>query len=177
MFDTQVAWALLGAEYSVSLSYLQYRLLGIRTGKAHQADDWKRRPLPASQLAYAAADIVHLPELRRLLGERTAELGREQMVIEASRETVWPEPEPPMPLSLESFRNAWQLEEKNQAALRALIEWFNALDARQRSRAPEPKTLLSIAARLPENVADLGRSHFGDVVGRAESQSVEDRGP
>lgn len=157
VFDTQVAWALLGPEYSVSLAYLQYRLLGIRSGKAHQADDWKRRPLPASQLSYAASDIEHLPKLRNLLHERVARFGREQMVIEASRETIWPEPEATPPLTLESFRNAWQLDRKNQAALKALIDWHNGLDPAKRRLAPEPKTLLSIANRLPENAGELGR--------------------
>jgi ribonuclease D len=156
VFDTQVAWALLGPEYSVSLAYLQYRLLGIRSGKAHQADDWKRRPLPPSQLAYAASDIEHLPELRNLLHDRAARLGRERMVVEASLETVWPEAEAAAPLALESFRNAWQLDRKNQAALKALIEWHNALDPAKRRLAPEPKTLLSIANRLPENAGELG---------------------
>ncbi len=157
LFDTQVAWALLGPEYSVSLSYLQYRVLGIRVGKAHQADDWKRRPLPASQLAYAAADIEHLPRLRKILGERAASLGRVELVHLASVDTAWPEPESPAPLALESFRNAWQLEVQNQAALHALIEWYNALDPAQQKRAPESKTLLSIAGRLPRTHDDLSR--------------------
>ena len=157
IFDTQVAWALLGPEYSVSLAYLRFRLLGIRAGKTHQADDWKRRPLPLPQLAYAASDIEHLPELRRMLGERAAALGREELVIEASREAVWPEPELPAPLTLESFRNAWQLDPANQAALRVLIDWYNALPTAAKRGAPEPKTLLSIASRLPQTVADLAR--------------------
>jgi ribonuclease D len=157
LFDTQVAWALLGPEYSVSLSYLQYRLLGIRSGKAHQADDWKRRPLPASQLAYAAADIEHLPALRKILGERAQQLGRADAVFDASLETVWPDPEPALPLVLESFRNAWQLEPPSQAALHALIQWFNALRPADQRRAPESKTLLAIAARLPRSLDDLSR--------------------
>lgn len=157
LFDTQVAWALLGPEYSVSLSYLQYRVLGIRSGKAHQADDWKRRPLPESQLAYAAADIEHLPALRKILGERAASLGRAELVHLASVDTAWPEPEPPGPLALESFRNAWQLEVQNQAALHALIEWYNALAPADQKRAPESKTLLSIAARLPRTLDELSR--------------------
>ncbi|HEY6556964.1 MAG TPA: ribonuclease D [Polyangiaceae bacterium] len=157
LFDTQVAWALLGPEYSVSLSYLQYRVLGIRSGKAHQADDWKRRPLPASQLAYAAADIEHLPALRRILGERATALGRAEVVCDASLETVRPEPEPSLPLALESFRNAWQLEPPSQAALHGLIQWYNALAPADQKRAPESKTLLAIAARLPRTVDELSR--------------------
>lgn len=157
VFDTQVAWALLGPEFSVSLAYLQFRLLGLRTTKSHQSDDWKRRPLPPPQLAYAAQDIEHLPELRRLLGERIDELGREQAVLDASLESLRVTPEPRPKLSLQSFRNAWQLDRHSQAALRYLIDWYDALDERERSAAPEPKVLLAIAGRLPESAQDLGR--------------------
>jgi ribonuclease D len=157
VFDTQVAWALLGPEYSVSLSYLVYRVLGVRTGKSHQADDWRRRPLPASQLAYAASDIEHLPAIFRELEARAQSVGRSEALRLASAEILWPSSEAAAQLSLESFRNAWQLDRHGQAALRFLVSWYNGLDARGRASAPEPKTLLSIAGRLPETAAELSR--------------------
>jgi acetyl/propionyl-CoA carboxylase alpha subunit len=76
VFDTQVAWALVTAEASVSLAYLVFRVLGLRTTKAHQADDWMRRPLPTNQLAYAACDVAHLPELRARLFEAALRIAR-----------------------------------------------------------------------------------------------------
>jgi ribonuclease D len=157
IFDTQIAWALLGPEHSVSLAYLVYRLLGIRTGKSHQTDDWRRRPLPAAQLAYAAGDIEHLPALHRQLVMQLEAVGRREIVFDASEELAWPTPEPPGVMSLESFRNAWQLDRHGQAALCFIIEWYNALDVAERAAAPEPKTLLAIAARLPQTAAELGR--------------------
>ncbi|HYQ03019.1 MAG TPA: hypothetical protein VER96_30310 [Polyangiaceae bacterium] len=157
VFDTQIAWALSTVEHSVSLAYAQFRALGLRGTKAHQADDWVRRPLPASQLAYAAADVEHLPELYRFLSERLTALGRTDLVPIASAESVWAEAAPPTLLALESFRNAWQLDHRGQAALRYLIQWFNALPEREREQAPENKTLLSLAGRLPRSVDDLQR--------------------
>jgi ribonuclease D len=158
VFDTQVAWALLGVEHSVSLAYLQYQVLGIRGGKGYQADDWKRRPLPPAQLSYAASDVEHLPALHRELEQRLTALGREQIAFEASAESIWPSArEIRVKLTLESFRNAWQLDRPSQAALQFLIDWYNGLDDAQRSGAPEPKTLLAIASRLPESGADLMR--------------------
>jgi ribonuclease D len=157
VFDTQVAWALLGPEHSVSLSYLVYRLLGMRTGKSHQTDDWRRRPLPPAQLAYAAGDIEHLPALQRELSARLDALDRRDAVLSATAELLWPPVDPPLAISLESFRNAWQLDRHGQAALRFIVDWYNALDARTRLTAPEPKTLLAIAARLPQSAAELGR--------------------
>ena len=157
IFDTQLAWSLLGPEYSVSLAYLEYRVLGVRGMKTHQTDDWSRRPLPAAQLDYAARDVMRLPELRHELGRRLAALGREQLVSRAARELLDPEVEPPPLLGLDSFRNAWQLDPPSQAALRHLIGWYNGLDAAERTAAPEPKALLSIATRLPETLDDLTR--------------------
>jgi ribonuclease D len=157
LFDTQIAWALLGVEHSVSLAYLQYRLLGLRTGKPHQADDWVRRPLPASQLEYAAGDVAHLPALHRELERRATALDRLPLVEQASLDVLLPPAEAKVLLTLESFRNAWQLDRHGQAAMRFLIDWYNGLDARARDLAPEPKTLLSIASRLPQTREDLGR--------------------
>jgi len=157
VFDTQVAWSLCTVEHSVSLAYAQFRALGLRSGKAHQADDWLRRPLPASQLAYAAADVEHLPQLYACLAERLSTLGRAELVAVASAETVWTETKPATMLSLESFRNAWQLDHRGQAALRYLIDWFNGLPEHERQQAPENKTLLALAGRLPTSLADLQR--------------------
>jgi len=157
VFDTQVAWALMSAEFSVSLPYLRFQLLGTRSGKAHQADDWRRRPLPPRQLAYAASDIEDLPELHRALVERLASLGREHLIHAASTEALRTPREAPESLSLDSFRNAWQLDVHSQAALRWLVSWYNGLGAAERASAPEVKTLLAIANRLPRNIDDLAR--------------------
>jgi ribonuclease D len=157
LFDTQVAWALVGPEFSVSLAYLKFRLLGIRSDKPHQADDWRRRPLPASQLEYAASDVTELPALHAALVARLAELGRADAVYDASLELGWPTREAPEGLSLSSFRNAWQLDVESQAALRHLVDWFNALSTAERADAPEAKALMSIASRLPTSGADLAR--------------------
>lgn len=157
LFDTQVAWGLLTAESSVSLAYLQFRALGLRTSKTHQADDWTRRPLPQAQLEYAAADVRYLPELRRILGEQARELEREDIVQQASLELLQPLKELPPPLGLDSFRNAWQLEPRQQAGLRYLITSYNALSPAERESWPETKTLLAIASRMPESVDALSR--------------------
>lgn len=155
VFDTQIAWALVSIEHSTSLAYLKYRLLGLRGEKAHQADDWRRRPLPATQLAYAADDVAHLPALYRALLERGSRLGRTEILFEASAENLIPAVEPPTPLRLDAFRNAWQLEPEGQAVLRFLIEWYNALPEAQQEAAPDIKGLFSIASRRPRTLDEL----------------------
>jgi len=157
LFDTQVAYALVSAENNVSLAYLRYLLLGSRTDKGHQADDWLARPFSESQLRYAAGDVQDLPAITEILLQRAEAKGRRELIYQASREALEPSREPPPPLSLEHFRNAWQLGPKSQAGLRYLIDWYNALSADEKLGAPDSKTLLALAARLPESASALGR--------------------
>ncbi|HEX7459811.1 MAG TPA: ribonuclease D, partial [Acidimicrobiales bacterium] len=60
VFDTQVAAGFLGMS-SPSLARLVDLVLGISLAKGDQLSDWLHRPLPATQLAYAAGDVEHLP--------------------------------------------------------------------------------------------------------------------
>jgi ribonuclease D len=157
LFDTQIAYALVSAENNVALAYLRYQLLGVRSDKAHQADDWLARPLSESQLRYAAGDVHDLPAITDLLLQRAEAKGRSELVFEASREALEPSREPPPPLTLENFRNAWQLGPKSQAGLRFLIAWYNALSDEDKLTAPDLKTLLALAARLPDTAGALAR--------------------
>jgi len=157
LFDTQIAWGMVTAEASVSLAYLQFKILGIRAEKGHQADDWVRRPLQASQLRYAASDVDHLPKMTEELLKMARTPERAAIIFDASKDTLSPVKEPPAPLRLSSFRNAWQLSEKSQAGLRFLMEWYNGLPLEKRKHAPENKVLLSVAGRIPPDVGALSR--------------------
>ncbi|MEZ4219347.1 MAG: hypothetical protein R3B13_00370 [Polyangiaceae bacterium] len=157
VLDTQIAWACCSPEASVSLAYLEMVLLGKRRAKGHQADDWKRRPLPASQLAYAAEDVANLPALLDAILPRLQRLDRVEIAFEASQELLEPEIEAPRRLRLSDFRNAWQLDAGQQAALHFLLDWHASLSDARAQRAPDAKTLMSIAARLPKNARELSR--------------------
>lgn len=157
LFDTQVAYAMVSAEHNVSLAYLCHRFLGEVSKAGHQADDWVRRPLPESQLRYAAGDVLPLPGLAARLTERAEAKDRLALVFEASHDALYPTREPAPPLGLESFRNAWQLGPRSQAGLRFLIEWHEQLSAEEKRNGPDMKTLMSLAARMPENVDALAR--------------------
>jgi ribonuclease D len=155
VFDTQLAWGLSSPEPATSFAYLNYKLLGLRSSKQHQTDDWLRRPLTRSQLSYAAHDVDTLPQLHELLQKRIADLGREHLVLTACKELLSVAEETWEPLSIESFRNAWQLEPPGQRALVDLIEWYNSMTIEERSQAPESKLLWSIANRLPKSLDTL----------------------
>ena len=157
LFDTQIAWGLLSPEASVSLAYLTYQFLQIRSEKAHQADDWVRRPLQASQLRYAASDVEHLAYIQDQLLEKARVLGRTDFIYQASHETLLPPRVPRTPITLKSFRNAWQLSPSKQAALKFIIEWYNRLPSKAQRHVPDSKVLLSVASAAPQNLSALGR--------------------
>jgi ribonuclease D len=108
-------------------------------------------------MEYAASDISELPQLHSQLEQRLAELQRSNLMNDVCRELLLPQFDPPAKLDVESFRNAWQLASKNQAALAFLIEWHNSLPPRERAKAPANKTLLALASRLPKTPQDLLR--------------------
>jgi ribonuclease D len=69
IFDTELSARLLGLE-RVGLGAVVESLLGIHLAKEHSAVNWSTRPLPEPWLAYAAADVEHLPDLRDALWEQ-----------------------------------------------------------------------------------------------------------
>ena len=155
LFDTQIAWGLISPEPAASFSYLTYKLLGSRNSKYHQTDDWTRRPLTESQLAYAAHDVDCLPRMYGILLTSVTELGRKQAVLEACYEHLCGPPEASEPISIESYRNAWQLEPPGQIALSELINWYNELSPSEREKTIEAKLLWSLANRLPQTPGAL----------------------
>jgi ribonuclease D len=161
VFDTQVAWGLLGAEYSVALAYLNYRVLGLRMTKEHQADPWAKRPLPQSQLVYAAEDIVTLPQLYQALRDRLERDGKWDLVFDVTEEFCFPPLKPKVTrsrvLTIEDFRNAWQLDYAGLAALQFLINWWNGLASEQRPSGLNYPILFNIARRLPESGSELAQ--------------------
>jgi ribonuclease D len=75
--DTAVAAALLGLP--TGLGGLLREVLGVELTddkERFQRADWAARPLPADMAAYAAGDVVHLPEPWSVLAARLAEAGR-----------------------------------------------------------------------------------------------------
>lgn len=159
IFDTQVAWGLLGPEYPVALAYLNYRLLGQRLTKEHQVDPWARRPIPESQLQYAAEDVQTLPELHRMMHERLKNAGKDQLVYDVSYEFCFPPEKRPITrvatLSIDDFRHAWQLDYAGLAALQYLVDWWNSMVPRERPQGLSHNTLFYIARRLPESGREL----------------------
>jgi len=74
--DTQIAAALAGYSDQIGYADLVREILGVAVDKSQTRTDWRRRPLSAAQLDYAADDVRFLPELAAVLRERLDSLGR-----------------------------------------------------------------------------------------------------
>ena len=74
--DTQIAAGLLGYGDQLGYAALTEAVLGRKVDKGHARTDWSRRPLSAAQLAYAAEDVEHLPDLLAALSADLAGRGR-----------------------------------------------------------------------------------------------------
>src|SRR3712207_3994922 len=82
LFDTQVAAMVAGFGDQVSYDGLCRALAGVQIDKAHRFSDWSARPLSASQITYAAADVTHLRRIYTGLRSRLEREGRLDWVAE-----------------------------------------------------------------------------------------------
>jgi len=75
--DTAVAAALLGLPTGLEALLADFLNVTIEGDKSSfQRADWEQRPLPDDMAAYAAGDVVHLPELWHLLADQLESQGR-----------------------------------------------------------------------------------------------------
>ncbi len=76
IFDTQLAAQFLGFGISISYDELCQSVCGIKLDKTHQKSDWRVRPIPQSQLIYAASDVIYLFKIYDVLNHKLMEDGK-----------------------------------------------------------------------------------------------------
>ncbi|MGN6546028.1 MAG: ribonuclease D [Aureliella sp.] len=76
LFDIQLAVGILGGEYPASYGNLLNRVLGKVLEKGETRTDWRARPLSEAQLEYAALDVLHLPQLYRVIEQNLIDKNR-----------------------------------------------------------------------------------------------------
>ncbi len=178
LVDTQLMAAFCGLGDQVGLAALVKDLVGVSLAKEQQWTAWERRPLTDAQLAYAAADVRHLPalyaKLADKLGPRLAWVREEtaQIVVDAleaaavTPETAW-----------KNIGGLRGLDPAGQAAAVALATW------RQRTaieldkplgQVLQEKLLVELARHRPTNagavralkgVSPLARTRADEIVG------------
>ena len=88
LFDTQLAAAFLGMDFSMGYSRLVSELLQIDLPKDETRSDWLQRPLSAAQVEYAARDAQHLAELYRIMAPRLEAAGLTDWLLADTAEQV-----------------------------------------------------------------------------------------
>jgi ribonuclease D len=158
LVDTQVMAAFAGRGDQIGLANLANELLGTSLGKDLQWTAWDKRPLTDAQLAYADADVRHLPALYALLA---AELGRRVAWARAETQEVAADALAAAAITPET---AWRqvggargLDAAAQAVLVALAAW------RQHTAVELDKPLGQVLS--DKALVEIARNRPGDAGG------------
>ncbi|MBC7778530.1 MAG: ribonuclease D [Proteobacteria bacterium] len=127
LFDTQIAAAFAGLGAGLGYQKLVQLELGVDIEKGETRSDWLRRPLSPQQMGYAAIDVVHLPALYEALCVRLEARGmldwcREDCARLAANAGGEIDPQPHL-----AFTAFWQAPPEQQARLRRVLRWRDAL--------------------------------------------------
>ncbi|MEX2659237.1 MAG: ribonuclease D [Acidimicrobiales bacterium] len=158
LFDTQLAAGFLGFS-TPSLTSLVERVLGENLPKASRLTDWLRRPLSDDQLAYAAADVLHLLELTDALRRELEATGRLQWAeeeCELLRSRGWGPPDPES--AWLRIKEARSLKGKSRGVAQAVAAWRE----RRAAELDQPVrfilsdlAIVGIAGKPPKDVEQL----------------------
>lgn len=161
LFDTQIAAAYLGMDFSMSYSRLVKALLDIELDKEETRSDWLQRPLSAKQLQYAVDDTLYLARIYTLMAPRLNAAGLTDWLLEDTAELaasagVIPDPAQ----AYRRIKQAWRLKPAELAVLQVLCDWRERA-ARQRdvarNRLLRESTLCPLAQRQPGSASQLSR--------------------
>lgn len=159
LFDTMTAARILGIR-KVGLSNLLAEYFGIRSNKAHQKDNWAKRPLPPSSLRYAQQDTRYLPALRDCFAKRLHERGNRDEALElfAAHTQTSPAFHRFDPEGYWSIAKAAKLSSRERAVLRECYLLREEL-AREKDRPPfkimGKEVLIGLAQQAPKRASDL----------------------
>jgi ribonuclease D len=132
LFDTQRAAALLNLGFGLGYSALAKLVCDIDLPKGETTSDWLRRPLTTSQCEYAAQDVAWLLPVWRHLEQLCLQQGKESWVLSDGRDAIAAYNSPGNDY-FKRFKNAWKLDSRQLATLRAVCEW-RELAARSRDK-------------------------------------------
>jgi ribonuclease D len=164
MLDTQIAAGFLGFG-SPSLAKLVSDLLGVRLEKGARMSDWFKRPLTPEQITYAAADVLHLLDLRAVIEERLVAAGRLEWAYEEC-ERHRRVRQPDVATSWWRVKGFRQLRGKSRGVAQELAAWREttamAVDKPAR-RILADDSLMLLAEKPPRSARDMPASRLFDA--------------
>ena len=161
LFDTQIAAMVAGFGEQVGYDALVSALAGGTIDKAHRFSDWAARPLSASQITYAAADVTYLRTVYTKLRARLRQDGRLDWVGEEMAELADPTIYRADPETMWERLRPRSSNRRFLGMVRALAAWREREAQRvniPRQRLLRDETLLEIAATAPADPEQLTRA-------------------
>lgn len=161
LFDTQIAAMVAGFGDQVGYDALVSALTGGSIDKAHRFSDWSARPLSASQIAYAAADVTHLREVYTKLRARLEQDGRLDWVAEDMAELADPATYRADPETMWQRLRPRSNNRRFLGLLKAVAAWREREAQRvniPRQRLLKDEVLLEVAATAPDTAEGLARA-------------------
>ena len=160
IFDTRCAAGLANMSSTTSLAELLEKTIGVTLDKTETRTDWVRRPLSDEQLAYAIEDVCYMHQVRGVLQQRVAEVGRSAWLAEElaayDDPALYDERDP-----REQFlrvKGIGRTSSCERAILRELAAWREG-EARRRDRPRShvlsDETLVYLSRRKPQALEDL----------------------
>jgi len=162
LFDTQIAFALLGGELNQGLQKMLQSVLNLRLEKHATRSDWTQRPLTEAQLSYATEDVRYLLPLWRKLQQRLTVEDKLFLVLDEG-ECLTEQADYPLPdhLVYQKLRGGWKLKLPAQKLLARLAAWREQT-ARQLNRPRgyicTDEDLLQIAQYQPASLNQLSQT-------------------
>lgn len=168
LFDTQIAWALLGRDFQVSYAAMVEETLGIALDKSQVRSWWDRRPLKPAQLQYALRDVVHLGPIYQQLSEDLEAKGRTAWLREELERNLAPSALVP------NSNHMWkrvkipnsEIPNDRLHVLQGLARWRELVARRQdqaRARVASDEVLVALACAAPEDREDFEQIVAGRV--------------
>jgi ribonuclease D len=159
MFDTQLASSLDGLGVGVGYAKLVESLLGVVIDKSEARTNWLERPLSASQLDYAATDVLYLEQVYRKLNASLASKKRLDWVFDEGVVACAHRLDPLQPdLAYLDVKNAYQLNSEQLAVLQALAHWRLKTAVRKNMALgfiAKDNSLMLLAKEVPQTLDEL----------------------
>ena len=161
VFDTQIAAAFAGIDFSIGYQRLIENLLDITVSKGETRSDWLARPLTPSQVQYAALDVFYLGKVYPQLVETLEQKGFSQWHREDCQRQIDNAGKDTDPTKAwRDVKMAWQLRPQQLAVLQHLCYWRET-EARarnlSRNRLAPAGALWELARYQPDSINDLRR--------------------
>lgn len=159
LFDTQIAAALLGHTQQIGYAALVHAECDVALKKADSFTDWSRRPLSASQLDYAADDVVYLPRMYESMKAKLESKGRLHWLDRDFEDMVDPTKyEVDERERFRRLKRASSLSRRQLAAAREVAAW-RELTAQQRDIPRKwvltDEQIVEACKREPRTIDDL----------------------